>query len=130
MVYDIVDLFAIELMKNWNGDGPIGEGCQKTDSPMGRVTSADGNFVSLLNSTVLEKDMYLLYFACYIVELERNALVVSQSILIPVFGDGLLDISIETAKLIHENCTIFEILCKDTAISAHSQKKCAIFYAF
>jgi hypothetical protein len=40
-----------------------------------------------------------------------------------------LDVSIKTAKLVNENCTFNEILCKGSANFAHLQKKCAIFYA-
>ena len=63
--------------------------------------------------------MEFLYLTCDIVKLEGDTLIVGQRILIPVLGDGLLDISIETAKLLHENCTFVLILCKGSAIIAH-----------
>ena len=45
--------------------------------------------------------MDFLYFACYIMKLEGDTLIVSQCILIPVLYNRFLDISIKTAKSFH-----------------------------
>ena len=116
-------------MKDRHSHGSIGEGCQIADCPMSGVAPADSYFVTFPDATILEKYMDFLYLACDIVKLERNTLIVRQRILIPVIYDGLLNVSIKTAKLVHENCTFNEILCKGSANFAHLQKKCAIFYA-
>ena len=68
---------------------------------MSRISTADSDLIALHNTTVLEKNMYFLNFTCYIVKLERDALIVGKCILIPVLYDCLLNICIKTAKSIH-----------------------------
>ena len=98
MIDDILDGFAVEFMQDGNGNGSVGQCGEECDSPMSGVSSADGYLVPLLNTAILEDNMYFFYFARYIVELESDSLVVSQCILVPVLYNRFLDISIKTAK--------------------------------
>ena len=69
VVDDIVYLFGIELMQDGYGDGSIGEGGDEGHGPLGGVTSAEGDLVTLLNPAVLKKDVQFLYLSGYIMEL-------------------------------------------------------------
>ena len=69
VIDNIMDLFGIELMQDGNGDSAVGECCQEGDSPLRRVAATEGNLVALLNTTVLEEDMYLLDLSGHIMEL-------------------------------------------------------------
>ena len=117
-------------MKDGHCHSSIGECGEEGHGPVGGVATADCYLVALLDITVFKEYMQFLYLPGYIVKLKGCSLIVGQRILIPVFGDGSLDVSIETAKLLHENCTFVLIMCKGSAIIAHSQIFCAIINIF
>ena len=121
-----MNLLCVKLVKNGYYNGAIGDGGQKCYCPVCGVASAHGYPVSFLNTRCFHHDVQLLNFACYIMVLQGDALVVGQCIEQPVVLNGIFNIRIETRYVVH--CTIFKILCKGNAFSAHSQKKCAIFY--
>ena len=125
MVDDIMYLLSIELMEDRHDDGAIGEGGEIGNSPMGGVTSTNGDAVTFLNSRSLHHDMQFLYLAGYVVILQRRTFIVCQRVEQPVLLNRLNDIGVETWYVVH--CTIFKILCKGNIFPAHSQKFCAVF---
>jgi hypothetical protein len=90
-----MDLLGIEFMEDGYYHGSVGQGCQEGHGPVGRVTSADGNLVSFLNTTVLKDDVKFLDFTGYVVKLQRLSLKISQGISVPVVDDGVVNILIE-----------------------------------
>jgi len=52
---DVVYLLSIELMEYGNCHGAVGQRGQEGDGPVGRVTSADGNLVTLLYAAIFKE---------------------------------------------------------------------------
>ena len=125
VVDDIMNLLSIEFVKDGHSHSTIGEGGEEGDSPMGGIASANGYFVSLFDTAVLEDNMQFFYLSCHIMKLKRSTLVISQGIGIPVFDDGVVNEFIKTRTSGH--CTIFKILCKGTLFFAQNKKNRAVF---
>ena len=89
VVHDVVYLLAVELMKDGNGHGTIGEGGQKGYAPVRTVTAAHGYLVALLYPYVFIHDMYLGYLACHIIVLQGSALIIGQGVVVPVFYNAV-----------------------------------------
>ena len=56
-------------MKDGHCHSSVSQGGQISYSPVGRVASADGYLVALLDITVLEEDVYFLNLTCYVMKL-------------------------------------------------------------
>ena len=57
VVHQVVDIAGFELVEERNGNGAIGEGCQKTHAPVGLVAGADGHFVSFFQTALFKGDV-------------------------------------------------------------------------
>ena len=96
MVDDVMYLLCIEFMQYRHGNGAVGECSQESYGPVAAVASADSYLVAFHDVAVLKQDMNFLDFASYIVELECSPLIVCQGVLIPVLGNGIFNVFIET----------------------------------
>ena len=90
VVHDVVNLVGGELVEDRHGYGSVGECGEEGRCPVGRVASAEGNLVTLHDTTVLEHNVELLDLACHIVILQGGPFIVSQRIQVPILGDTLL----------------------------------------
>ena len=63
---------------------------------MSRVAPADSDFVTRNDATVLEENMKLLYLPGHIVKLQSLPLIVGQGVAVPVVGNGIMYVFIET----------------------------------
>ena len=76
MIHYIMYIIGFELMQNRNCNCSVCQRSQKTDSPVGTVTTADGYFISLLNTAFFKKDVYLFYLAGNVFLLQGGAFVI------------------------------------------------------
>ena len=91
MVHEIVDIAGLEFVQDGNGDGPVGEGGEETDAPVGLVAGADGDFVAPLEPALLESDVQFGDPARHVPVVERHALVVGEGGTVPVFPEAVLE---------------------------------------
>jgi hypothetical protein len=107
VVHDIVNLLSHELMQDGYSHGAVGQRSQEGHSPLAAVASAEGNLVAFHHAAVLEQDMQLLDFSCYIMILKGCSLVVGQRIKVPVVDDALLYKFVETGYVFHNIFLIY-----------------------
>ena len=84
VVYKVVDVAGLELMKDGNGHGAVGYGCQETHAPVGLVAGADGHFVSFLQAALLKSYVKLGNSAGDVTVGQGHALVVGDARAVPV----------------------------------------------
>ena len=107
VIDDIVNLLRHELVENGHGNSSVGEGSEEGYGPLAAVASAEGYLVAFHDAAVLEQDMQLLDFSCYIMILKGCSLVVGQRIKVPVVDDALLYKFVETGYVFHNIFLIY-----------------------
>ena len=96
VVYDVVNLFGLELILYRNHDGTIGNNGQEGYCPLAAISSANSYLVALYHTAVLEQDVELFYLSGYIMILQCCSFVIGKSIQMPIVDDALLNIRVET----------------------------------
>ena len=77
-------------MLYWHCNGSISQSGQKSRCPHSRITSAKGYLIAFPDAAVLEDDVYFLYLARHVVELQGSSLIVSKRVFVPIIFYNLL----------------------------------------
>lgn len=77
MVDDIMNVVRFEFVQDRHNDSSIGNSCQKSNRPMGTVSSADCYLISRLDSCAFQDDVKLGDFTRYVFILKGDSFIVS-----------------------------------------------------
>ena len=109
MVHYIMNLVWLEFVEDWHCYGSVCDSRQECDSPVRRVSAADCDLVALLDASVLEYYMELGDSSRHIVILECGALVIGQSVSVPIGFYTIFKYLVKCFFLRYKffHCTIF-----------------------
>jgi len=90
VVDQVVDAVRLEFVQDRHRNCPVSEGGQETHAPVGLVARTDGDFVSLLQTALLEGDVQFGNPPGNVPVGKRHALIVGERSTVPVLPEAVL----------------------------------------
>ena len=80
VIDDIMYIIRFKFVKNRHNNSSISDGCQESNCPVCTVTTADGNFITRLDTGTFQYNMEFCNLASHVFILESSTFIVSQGV--------------------------------------------------